>query len=55
MKCKLFIAISVLILSISTNIVAQNVEFYNQVILYGTDMDIASAFAPVTERKLGAL
>jgi len=49
MKFKLIIAMSVLILPISTNIVAQNVEFYNQVIRYGTDLDIASAFANGTE------
>ncbi len=44
-----FAAICVLLLPLPTNIFAQNSEFYNQVILYGTDSDIASAFIEVTE------
>jgi hypothetical protein len=42
-------AVSTLLLPLSINIFAQNIEFYNQVILYGTDSDIAGAFTGVTE------
>ncbi len=49
MKFRLIIAIHFLILPASANIVAQNVEFYNQVVRYGTDLDIAAAFANVAE------
>ena len=45
----IFVAISVLFLPLLPNIFAQNIEFYNQVIHYGTDSDIASAFTDVTE------
>jgi HEAT repeat protein len=44
----IFIPLALLLFA-SAPIVAQNIEFYNQVVKYGTDSDIAEAFSQVTE------
>ena len=49
MKFRLTIAIILPMFCVSIPIIAQNVEFYNQVIRYGTDQDISAAFEHVVE------
>jgi HEAT repeat protein len=49
MKCILLTTLTIVILFIFNPILAQNVEFYNKVVRYGTDLDIAAAFNNVTE------
>ena len=49
MKFRLATTLTIAILTLSNPILAQNIEFYNKVVRYGTDIDIASAFSDVTE------
>jgi HEAT repeat protein len=49
MTQKFIITLLAFVFLASASMVAQNTDFYNQVVKYGTDMDIAAAFSHVTE------